>query len=175
MTAEEFAGFGVDGDHFAVAPDAGILLVGYCVAVDGVAHGFEFFGGCDGELLLDVDVVGKVLMVEAGGVGGLLDVETVVDGADDVVGYGGDDGGTAGRSHHEGELAGSVPVCGVVMMVGVMAESGRLPGSMAFAELWMRPYMLGTPTLAVKSSISLFMRKPRPSTVTPQPKPPLSV
>src|SRR5579871_4017657 len=63
----------------------------------------------------------------------------------------------------------------VVMMVGVMAESGRLPGAMELAELCMRPYMLGTPTLEVKSSISLFMRKPRPSTVTPEPKPPLRV
>src|SRR5579871_5123876 len=63
----------------------------------------------------------------------------------------------------------------VVMMVGVMAESGRLPGAMELAELCMRPYMLGTPTLEVKSSISLFMRKPRPSMVTPQPKPPLRV
>src|SRR5271170_3806468 len=35
----------------------------------------------------------------------------------------------------------------VTSMVGVMAESGRLPGSMALAELWMRPNMFGTPTL----------------------------
>src|SRR5712672_3376550 len=60
-------------------------------------------------------------------------------------------------------------------MVGVMAESGRLPGAMELAELWMRPNMLGTPILEVKSSISLFRRKPRPSTVTPDPKPPLRV
>src|SRR5271155_3786681 len=63
----------------------------------------------------------------------------------------------------------------VVMMVGVMAESGRLPGAMELAELWMRPNMLGTPIFEVKSSISLFMRKPRPSMRTPEPKPPLRV
>src|SRR5258708_35811952 len=39
----------------------------------------------------------------------------------------------------------------------------------------MRPYMLGTPILEAKSSISLLRRKPRPSTVTPEPKPPLRV
>ena len=44
MAAEELAGFGIDGDEFAVAPDAGVLLVGYGEAVDGVAHGFEFVG-----------------------------------------------------------------------------------------------------------------------------------
>src|SRR4029077_12391332 len=52
---------------------------------------------------------------------------------------------------------------------------GPLAGGMALAELCMRPYMLGTPTLEVKSSISLFIRKPRPSMVTPEPKPPLRV
>src|ERR1700721_758877 len=39
----------------------------------------------------------------------------------------------------------------------------------------MRPYMLGRPILEAKSSISLFMRNPRPSTVTPEPKRPLRV
>ena len=66
---------------------------------------------CDGEFLFEVDAVGQVLVVEARGVGGLLDVEAVVDGADDVVGDGGDDGGAAGGAHDEGELAGFVPVC----------------------------------------------------------------
>lgn len=102
VSAEEFSGFGIDGDEFAVAPDAWVLFVRDRETVDGVAHGCEFFGGWGWELLLHVDAVGKVLMVEAWGVGGLLDVESVVDGADDVVGYGGDDGGTAGSSHDEG-------------------------------------------------------------------------
>ena len=130
-----------------------------------------------GELLFEVEAVGQVLVVEARGVGGLLDVEAVVDGADDVVGDGGDDGGAAGGAHDVGELGCRVCTSGwlVVRMVGVMAESGRLPGAMELAELWMRPNMLGTPILEVKSSISLFMRKPRPSTVTPEPKPPLRV
>src|SRR6185369_5905043 len=61
------------------------------------------------------------------------------------------------------------------MIVGVIAESGRFPGPMELAALCIRPYMLGTPTFEVKSSISLFIRKPRPSMVTPEPKPPLSV
>ena len=168
-------GFGVDGDEFAVAPDAGVVLVGYGEAVDGVAHGCELVGYVCGEFLFEVDAVGQVLVVEAGGVGGLLDVEAVVDGADDVVGDGGDDGGAAGGAHDVGEMPCLYQWPGVVRMVGVMAESGRLPGAMELAELWMRPNMLGTPILEVKSSISLFMRKPRPSTVTPEPKPPLRV
>ena len=69
-------------------------------------------GGVDGEFLFEVEAVGKVLVVEARGVGGLLDVEAVVDGADDVVGDGGDDGGAAGGSHDVGELAVFVPVAG---------------------------------------------------------------
>src|SRR5260370_41600191 len=100
VAAEEFVGFGVDGDEFAVAPDAGVVFVGYGEAVDGVAHGFELVGRLCGEFLFEVDAVGQVLVVEARGVGGLLDIEAIVDGADDVVGDGGDDGGAAGRAHH---------------------------------------------------------------------------
>src|ERR1035441_240147 len=64
---------------------------------------------------------------------------------------------------------------GPATMVGVMLESGRLPGAMALAALWMRPYMLGTPGLAVKSSISLLSRKPSAPAVTPEPNRPFSV
>ena len=112
VASEQLTGFEIDGDEFAVAPYAWILFVGHGIAVDGVTHGFEFVGWCYGELLLEVDAVGKILIVEAGSVGGLLDVEAVVDGADDVVGYGGDDGRTARGAHDEGQLAGPVPVSG---------------------------------------------------------------
>ncbi len=60
-------------------------------------------------------------------------------------------------------------------MVGVMEERGRLPGAMALAALWMRPKALGVPALEVKSSISSLRRKPRGSTVTPEPKPKVRV
>src|SRR6202453_3611544 len=93
VAAEEFVGFGVDGDEFAVAPDAGVVLVGYGQAVDGIAHGFELVGYVGGELLFEVEAVGQILVMEARGVGGLLDVEAVVDDTDEVVGDGGDDGG----------------------------------------------------------------------------------
>jgi len=56
-----------------------------------------------------------------------------------------------------------------VTRVGVMDESGRLPGTMALASPWMRPNMFGVPTCEVKSSISLFMRMPVPGMVTPEP------
>src|SRR3954470_19016636 len=54
-------------------------------------------------------------------------------------------------------------------IVGVMAESGRLPGPIAFAGPWINPYAFGTPRFAAKSSISLFRRNPNPGTVTFEP------
>ena len=55
-------------------------------------------------------------------------------------------------------------------MVGVIAESGRLRGPIAFAGPWISPYMFGTPCLEAKSSISSFNKNPSPGTVTPEPK-----
>jgi hypothetical protein len=46
-------------------------------------------------------------VVEAGGVGCGLDVEAVVDDADEVVGDGGHDGGASGRAEDEAEFAGT--------------------------------------------------------------------
>ncbi len=56
--------------------------------------------------------------------------------------------------------------CGSSTRVGVMADSMRAPGRTALAGPCTRPNWLGTPGLAVKSSISLFSRNPAPSTVT---------
>ena len=55
-------------------------------------------------------------------------------------------------------------------MEGVMAESMRLPGAMAFASPCTRPNRLGRPGAEVKSSISSFKRNPAPVTVTALPK-----
>ena len=60
-------------------------------------------------------------------------------------------------------------------MEGVIADSMRLPGAMAFASPWTRPYMLGFPGAAVKSSISSLSRKPAPLTVTALPNPSFNV
>ncbi len=54
----------------------------------------------------------------------------------------------------------------LVTMVGVMELSIRLPGSIAFACPPTRPNIFGTPGLMLKSSISLFSRKPAPATNT---------
>ena len=54
-------------------------------------------------------------------------------------------------------------------IVGVIDESGRLPGAIALASPCTRPNMFGVPGLAEKSSISLFSRKPSPGTVMPLP------
>ena len=68
VAAEEFVGLGVDGDEFAVAPDAGVVFVGDGEAVDGVAHAFELVGYICGKFLFEVDAVGQGLVVEARGV-----------------------------------------------------------------------------------------------------------
>ena len=54
-------------------------------------------------------------------------------------------------------------------IVGVMELSMRLPGAMLFASVPTKPNMLGTPALALKSSISLFIKKPNSSTNTFEP------
>ncbi|MOA55333.1 hypothetical protein D3C78_1791100 [compost metagenome] len=57
----------------------------------------------------------------------------------------------------------------LVTMVGLMDDSGALPGAMALASPCTRPYMLGTPTLAVKSSISSLRITPVLLAMTPAP------
>ena len=54
-------------------------------------------------------------------------------------------------------------------MVGVIAESIRLPGAIALASPCTRPYMFGLPGAVAKSSISSLSRKPAPVTVTALP------
>ena len=60
-------------------------------------------------------------------------------------------------------------------IVGLMLESGRLPGSTALASAPIRPNALGTPGWAEKSSISLFITTPVPGVTTPEPKVVLTV
>jgi len=54
--------------------------------------------------------------------------------------------------------------------VGVMLDSGRLPGAIALAWEPTRPYAFGEPGDAEKSSISLLSNTPVPGTVKPEPK-----
>ena len=54
-------------------------------------------------------------------------------------------------------------------IVGVIDDNGRFPGAIALASPWISPNMFLAPTIAVKSSISLFSRIPVPDTVTPFP------
>src|ERR1041385_2667914 len=55
-------------------------------------------------------------------------------------------------------------------MDGVMAESIRFPGAIAFASPCTRPNRLGLPGAVLKSSISSFNKNPAPVTVTALPK-----
>jgi hypothetical protein len=50
--------------------------------------------------------------------------------------------------------------------VGVIADSMRFPGSIAFRSPWTSPYWFGVPGRDVKSSISLLSTNPAPATVT---------
>ena len=60
-------------------------------------------------------------------------------------------------------------------IVGLMLESGRLPGATALASAPMRPNALGVPGCAEKSSISLFITMPVPGSTTPEPNVVLTV
>ena len=113
VAALEFVGGGVDGDEFAVAPGAGGFFVELGVAVGDVAGGLEGVDGGEGEGLFELQDVGEILVVEAGGVGGGLDVEMVVEDADEVVGDRGDDGGAAGGAEDQTERAGGAGGGGV--------------------------------------------------------------
>jgi hypothetical protein len=64
---------------------------------------------------------------------------------------------------------------GVSTIEGDMELSMRFPGSMALAVFPISPYALGMPGFDEKSSISLFRRKPAPSTTIPFPNQPLMV
>ena len=68
-------------------------------------------GGVCGKVALEVEAVGQVLVVKARGVGGLLDVEAVLGGGEEVVGDGGDDGGAAGGAEDKAEAAGDGRGC----------------------------------------------------------------
>ena len=57
-----------------------------------------------------------------------------------------------------------------VRMVGVIDESGRFLGAIAFASLPTTPNMFATPGFDEKSSISSFSTMPVPSAITPEPK-----
>ena len=58
---------------------------------------------------------------------------------------------------------------GPTTMLGVIAESGRLPGWIALESPWTSPYMLGRPGALARSSISSLSRNPAPVTVTALP------
>src|SRR6202034_637145 len=54
-------------------------------------------------------------------------------------------------------------------MGGVMDDSIRLPGAIAFASPITSPSLFGVPGWAVKSSISLLSRNPAPGTLDADP------
>ncbi len=60
-------------------------------------------------------------------------------------------------------------------IVGVIDESIRLPGAIAFASPITSPSLFATPGCAVKSSISLLSRNPAPGTTDADPFPELIV
>ena len=73
LAALQFARFWVDGYAFAVRPVAFGLI-------DGVAEGLEGSDGAGWEAGFQVECVGQVLVMEAGGVDCLLDVQAALGG-----------------------------------------------------------------------------------------------
>ena len=70
LSAFEFAGFGVDGDALAIGPVASDAQV--------VAHLAQSGNSIRSEAGLHVEPVGLILVVKAGRVNSLLDVETAL-------------------------------------------------------------------------------------------------
>ena len=68
LAGSEFAGFWVDGDALAVGPMA-------FRDMELVAEGVKASNGLGAEARLQVELVGKVLVVEARSIDGLLNVE----------------------------------------------------------------------------------------------------
>ena len=58
----------------------------------------------------------------------------------------------------------------MVTIVGVIDDSGRLPGATALANAPMRPKALGAPGCAEKSSISSLRTTPDAASTTREPK-----
>lgn len=96
LAAQQFVSLLVNCDQLAIPPRAWIMFIVGSVAVNVIAHGCELIGNVRREFLFDVQAVGQVLVVETRSICGLLDVEAVVDDADEVVRNGGNDGGTTG-------------------------------------------------------------------------------
>jgi len=74
--------------------------------------------------VFDENLIGEPLLMKPGRVDGFLNVKREIDDADKDVGYGGDDGGPPGEPRTRKSLP------SLSTMVGVIAESGRLPGPM---------------------------------------------
>ena len=91
LAAQQRTGAGVDVNHLTVSPDAGVLLIGLVDAADRVSAGFERIEHIQREGLLHLEDVGQVLVVKAGRINGLLDVEAASEDGEKDIGHGGDD------------------------------------------------------------------------------------
>src|SRR5208282_1430799 len=95
--AEALAGFGVN--HYALAISPKML------DVQLVSFGTQKIHCIGREAVFDENLIGEPLMMKPGRVDGFLDIEGEIHDADEDVGDSGDDGGAAGRSENEEELA----------------------------------------------------------------------
>src|SRR5579883_3266145 len=139
------------------------------MSIDIVAHFLQNSGGIRGNSRLQLQLVGLPLMMEAREIDGVL------------------------RVHSKSITFSTASVTPVMMceppgapmtmnslpslssIVGIMEERGRFMGWIALASPCTSPNIFGVPGLDAKSSISLFIKKPAPGMVTPQPKPPFNV
>ncbi len=85
-------------DEFAIAPRAWVVFIGDGETVHVIAHSFELLGDLRGELLFEVKTIRQILMMKARCVGGLLNVQAIVDATEQIVCHGGDDRRAAGSA-----------------------------------------------------------------------------
>lgn len=103
VSTKKFLGLRIDGDQLAVSPRARSPAQD----IDVVPSGSQLTHDFRREILFDLQTIGKVLMMKAGRIGGLLHIEAVIDHADKVVCHRSYDSGAAWRAEDKGQL--SVP------------------------------------------------------------------
>jgi len=92
VPAHQHSRLGVDGDQLAIAPHAGRVLVGLAVTLHVVAIGAQSGNDVQRKALFHLQLVGQILMVKPRRIRRRLDIEPVIQHADQIVRNGRDNG-----------------------------------------------------------------------------------
>ena len=156
----------IDLDQLAIAPHARALLIKLRLALGRIPSRLHRLDRRQRKALFKLQYIRQILVVEAWSIRCCLNIQPVIDHADQIIRDCRDNRRPARRPH------------GYVVdpLDGTLHEEPRLDaGAMAFAGPWISPNPFGTPIFDAKSSISSFNRNPSPATVTPDPNPKFSV